>query len=766
MEKNDQLNPETTSEKNVKGDENTDLEKKSISVKTKPDDENGVKKKTKKTPTTSTENKQEKKPLETPAEETEALAEETETLAEETETPAEETETPVAVKDKPESKKTKKQPSAKKTDLKKDQTGDAKDSEKSASQASGEESGPAIIEPSAKDEEKESAAQKDTEKIPEDPLETKSDKTLHGEPKGKDDEKHDEEDYSEKYSELSKEELVNAIELIVENDDISHIRKHIGYIKAAFRKILKDENLDKFEQGLETETETEKEEVEDPLAARFDKAFERYKAKKAAYDKTLEKQKYNNLAEKEKILEELRKLIDSDEELKHTYDMFRELQEKWKDIGPVPQNAKSTLWNNYHFLVEKFFDKVKINKELKDLDLKKNLEAKTELCEKAEELLLESSVTKTFQKLQKLHEAWKETGPVSKDKKDEIWERFKAATDKLNKHRSEFYQNLREEQEKNYAAKLLLCEKAEAILEIKPDSPKKWQENSEDINELFRTWKTIGFAPRKFNNEVWNRFRTALDTFFKNKKEFFKDYKEQQNDNYNQKVNLCMQAEALKDNEDWKKTTDQLIALQKEWKNIGPVPAKLSDKIWKRFRAACDEFFNRKADFFSNINQRQSDNLKKKLDLIEKIKTYNYSDNNNKNLELLQNFQREWMEIGHVPIKEKDKIQGDFRKAIDEQFEKLNISKKVKNTMAFKSKIDNVKEAPNADNIIYKERSFIINKISHLKSDINLWENNIGFFASSKKADVLKSEFQQKIDKAKQEIEILEEKLKILKEAY
>ena len=573
-----------------------------------------------------------------------------------------------------------------------------------------------------------------------------------------------EDNLTEKYSKLSKEELVEAIESLVENDDVNYIRKYIGYIKAAFRKLLKKESMDKYERQMDSDSEQKKEEQEDPLVVRFNKAFERYKDKKSLYDKDLEKQKHENLAAKEQILNDLRALIDSDEELKHTYDMFRDLQEKWKQIGPVPQSSKSTLWNNYHFLVEKFFDKVKINKELKDLDLKKNLEAKTELCEKAEELLLEDSITKSFQKLQKLHEAWKEVGPVPKDKKDEVWERFKSATDKLNKRRAEFYQKIREDQEKNYSAKLVLCEKAEAILELKPNSPKKWQENSEKMNELFRVWKTIGFAPRKVNNEVWTRFKTALDKFFKNKKEFFKAYKEQQNENYNQKLNLCMQAEALKDSEDWKKTTEQLIELQKEWKKIGPVPAKFSDKIWKRFRAACDEFFNRKSEYFANINQRQKDNLKKKQDLIEKVKTYNYSDDNNKNLELLKGFQREWMEIGHVPIKEKDRVQNEFRKAIDEQFKNLNISKKAKNTLAFRNKMENVKDTPNADNIINKERNFIINKINHLKSDINLWENNIGFFASSEKADVFKNEFQQKIDKAKQEIEILEEKLKIIKE--
>ncbi len=587
-----------------------------------------------------------------------------------------------------------------------------------------------------------------------------------------DQEKHDavsgefsqDDDSTDKYKELSKEELVEAIESLVKNDDIEYIRKHIGHIKAAFRVVLKNESLDEYEKSLDSDHDSEKEKQDDPLVVRFDNAFDLYKKKKAVYDRDLEKQKRDNLAAKEQILDNLRELIESDEELKHTYDMFRDLQEKWKHIGPVPQSSKSTLWNNYHFLVEKFFDKVKINKELKDLDLKKNLEAKTKLCEKAEELLLENSITKSFQKLQKLHEAWKETGPVPNDKKDEIWDRFKAATNKLNKRRSEFYQNLREQQEKNYSAKLVLCEKAEALLEDKPDTPKKWQENSEKINELFRVWKTIGFAPRKVNNEVWNRFKTSLDTFFKNKKEFFKAYKEQQNENYNQKLNLCMQAEAIKNSDDWKNATDQLIALQKEWKKIGPVPAKFSNKIWKRFRAACDEFFNRKAEYFSNINQRQEDNLKKKQELIEKIKSYNYSDDNNENLEILKNFQREWMEIGHVPIKEKDRIQSEYRKTIDEQFEKLKISKKVKNTIAFKNKMENVKETPNAENLINKERNFLVNKINNLKNDISVWENNIGFFASSEKAEVLKNEFQQKIDNAKQEIEVIEEKLKILKD--
>ncbi len=582
-----------------------------------------------------------------------------------------------------------------------------------------------------------------------------------------DNETQDGEEIFEKYNKLSREQLLAILEALVKDEDINHIRLHIGYIKAAFRKLSKDVNLEDYEKRMQKEADQEdgSEEVTDILSKRYEEALLIYKEKKSLYDQALEQQKQENLLAKEKILEELRNLIESEEELKRTYDQFRELQDQWRLIGTVPQSSKNTLWNNYHFLVEKFFDKVKINKELKDLDLKKNLEAKTELCEKAEELLLESSITRSFQKLQKFHEAWKETGPVPNDKKDEIWERFKAATEKLNKRRQDYYDNLREEQNKNYAAKLILCEKAEQLTAITPESPKQWQYYTNQVNELFKMWKTIGFAPKKVNNEVWNQFRSSLDAFYKNKKDFFKRYKDHQTENYNQKLNLCLQAEALKDNEDWRSTTEELIGLQNEWKKIGPVPVKFSDKIWKRFRAACDEFFSKKSEHFSNIGDKQDENLKKKLELIEKVINHKYTEDNNLNLKTLKDYQREWMEIGHVPIRQKDKVQAAFRKVIDEQFDRLNISKKAKNTLSFRSKLDNIKNAPNAENLIYKERNFIINKIAAIQSDIKIWENNIGFFASSKKADILKAEFEEKIEQGRQEMIILEEKLKILRES-
>jgi len=578
------------------------------------------------------------------------------------------------------------------------------------------------------------------------------------------------EDPAEKYTKMSREELVIVLEALVRNEDFNIIRSHIGYVRAAFRKYLKEESLENYEKNISRQAGSEEiplttEAEADPLVQRFEDALLVYKEKKVYHDQAVEKQKAENLKAKELILEELRHLIESEEELKKTYDKFRELQEKWRNYGPVPQAAKNTLWNNYHFLVEKFFDKIKINKELKDLDLKKNLEQKTLLCEKAEELLLETSIIVSFQRLQKLHEAWKETGPVPGDKKDEIWDRFKAATEKLNKRRQEHYDTMREGQQKNLDAKQILCEKAELLSATTPETPKQWQNLTNQINELFLAWKSVGFAPKKVNNEVWNRFRSALDVFFHNKKEFFARFKENQTENYNQKLNLCVQAEALKDSTDWRRTTNELIALQQEWKKIGPVPNKFSDKIWKRFRAACDEFFLRKSQHISNLEGTQEENLRLKKELINKIKTFDYSSNNNENLRIINEFQRQWMEIGHVPIKLKDKLQAEYRKAIDEQFEKLGISQKVKTALSFKSKIENLKNAPNANQAILKERAFLLKRISDLQFEIKVWENNIGFFAASKKADLLKREFEEKIAKARQEIIILEEKIRIIRES-
>ena len=564
---------------------------------------------------------------------------------------------------------------------------------------------------------------------------------------------------------MSREQLVDLLEQTVKVDDLNAIKTEIVLIKVVFLKKEKEEKEEQLNKFLESGGNKEDFNfASDNISERFNTAYSIYKEKRTRFNEDIEKQKQVNLATKQKILDDLKHLVESEEELKKTYDAFKTLQEKWKEIGLVPKNEINNLWQNYNFLVEKFFDKVKINKELKDLDLRKNLEAKIDLCEKTEELLLETSIIKSFRQLQKYHEMWREIGPVPQDKKDEIWERFRNTTEKINERRQEYYDKLKEEQENNIEIKAALCEKAEQLAEQVIVTAKDWQEKTSLLNDLLKEWKTVGQAPKKQNDDLWNRFKAAIDNFFNNKKEFFGKLKDDQVTNYNEKLNLCLQAEAIKNNQDWKRTTEELIRMQQEWKKIGPVPKKYSDKIWKRFRAACDEFFNSKTDYFANIGSKEDENLKLKKEMIEQIKTYAFGEDKNENLSVIKDFQRKWMEIGHVPIKFKDETHAEFRDVINQNLDKLKISTVEKNTMGFKSKFENIAHNPGADQAIYKEKSFIINRINAIKNDIKLWENNIGFFANSKKANVLKDEFLNKIEKAKDDIKVLEEKIKFLRE--
>jgi hypothetical protein len=560
-------------------------------------------------------------------------------------------------------------------------------------------------------------------------------------------------------------ELVDLLEKAVAETDFNAIKSRIAMIKVAFLKKKKEENLQKYEQVMEEGgTKEELAPEQDELDVRFNDIFNIYKATKAKHIEEQEKIKQGNLKRKYLILDELKTLINSEETLKKTYDEFKILQERWKEVGMVPRTEINNLWQNYHFLVEKFFEKVKLNKELKDLDLRKNLEAKLSLCEKTEELLLETSVIKSFKKLQKYHEEWKELGPVPADKKDEIWERFKNATDKINDRRREHYSLIEEDQNKNLQTKIALCEQGEIVLGLPNESIKDWQENTNKVNDLLKIWKNIGPVPQKVNAEIWTRFKTSLDSFFAIKKEYFDKLKEQQMHNYNLKVELCMQAESLKGNTDWKKTTNELIHLQGEWKKIGPVPKKNSEKIWKRFRTACDDFFNAKQSYFSNIQASEGENLSKKLDLMTRLKEYQFGADKSANLDVLKNFQREWTDIGHVPMKDKDKLHNDFRALINEHLDKLKINNVEMSTVNFQAKFDHLKNDPNARHMISKEREFLAIKISKMKEEIILWENNIGFFAKSKSALLVKEEFENKINRAKSELKVLEAKMKILKQ--
>ncbi len=592
------------------------------------------------------------------------------------------------------------------------------------------------------------------------------------------------------YDHFTKDEVVRTLEEIVTDEDINKIKKQVSLLKLRFMQLNKEEaeqrRLEKASAGEAAESkepeakgnetaETENAEAENGAAEeqlteeqlldkRFHAAFAKYKENKQKYIDRLEQQKADNLAAKQNLLDKLKVLIDSEISLKEIYDQFKAIQEEWKGIGPVPQANTTEIWQNYHFYVEKFFDKVRINKELRELDLKKNLESKIALCEKTEALLLEPSIFESFSLLQQYHNDWKEIGPVPEDKKEEIWARFKNASDLINQKRREHYEQMAQEQENNYQAKLALCLRAEEVTKIDFSSMKQMNEAGNIASELLKTWRTIGPAPKQHNDEIWNRFKNTLDNFFERKKESMQKIKDEQLDNYNRKVNLCIEAEAIAQRKDWKKATEELLNLQKEWKSIGFVAKKQSDAIWKRFRKACDDFFAAKKEYFSNIEANEQDNMAKKEELIRKVAETPLAATREENLNIIKSFQREWTEIGYTPIAEKERLWKAFRAAIDQRFDQLRANESEMRKNNYQQHIQNILEDDNSSDALKKERKFLQNKIAQLTEDVTLWSNNLGFFASSKNADLLKAQFEKKIESAKDEIRQLEEKLKLLKE--
>ncbi len=566
------------------------------------------------------------------------------------------------------------------------------------------------------------------------------------------------------FDQMNKQELVELLEKVVPEKDITRIKARVAKIKGAFY-LLNKEEINQQKQAFLNGGGKEEEftHVAGPLEKRFDDAFSIYRHNRAKYAEELEKVKQQNLKRKLEILEELKELIASEETLKRTYDEFKRLQQEWKDAGVVPASELNNLWQNYHFLVEKFFDKVRINKELRDLDLKKNLEQKLELCKKAEELLEEKSALNAFKKLQQYHDDWREIGPVPREQKDEVWERFKAATDKINQLRREHYKDIHDEQEKNFEAKELLCAEAEKFIdEEHPSSVKEWQRATDKFNDLLNRWKSIGRAPRAKNDLIWKRFKTSLDAFYSNKRSFFSVLKESQMENYSKKLTLCEKAEEIKESTDWKKATNELIGFQKQWKEIGPVPRKYSDKVWKRFRAACDEFFNRKSAFYKSSHKEEEDNLKKKEELVKAMLNFDVKAEKEENLTALKAFQQQWLDIGHVPFHVKDKIYKSYHEAYEKLLAKLNLSQAELSSRGFKNKLEVFRNSPEGEHRMLRERAALSSKMKKLKEDISLWENNIGFFSSSKQASALVSDFEKKIERAKKDYNLLKEKIKLI----
>ena len=564
------------------------------------------------------------------------------------------------------------------------------------------------------------------------------------------------------YTSMTREELLAAFNELM-NEDINKIRNRATTIRNQFNLLNKEMEKQAFEAFLaDGGNKDDYHPTNDALAETFYKAYDEYRARRQKMQEELEAQKQRNLEAKQQILEELRSLIDKDEEtLKQTYDEFNAIQEKWKGIGEVPREQMNDLWQNYHFLIEQFFNKVKINKELRMLDLKRNLEQKIQLCERAEELIVDSSVLNAFKTLQSLRAQWKEIGPVPAEQNEETWQRFNNAANQIDERRREYYDQRKEELEQNLLAKQALITKAQELTQEPPRSSNQWNTTTEALDELLKLWKSIGPVPREQNETVWGEFKGILDKFFQEKKEHFEQQREQHNENYNKKVDLCLRAEAIAKREDWKKATEEILQLQEEWKTIGPVSVKQSERVWKRFRGACDQFFAKKGEYFKEIRSSESENLTKKNAIIAELSAFQFGDDKEENLKAIKDFQRRWSEIGHVPRKDKDKVTTEYRQLLDGIFEKLRISAREAKIDSYREKVRNHE----GDNYADSERSRLMNKIEKLRADLNLWENNLGFFANSKQADLLKEEFEKKMQGTRQEIALLEAKIRVLDES-
>jgi hypothetical protein len=565
------------------------------------------------------------------------------------------------------------------------------------------------------------------------------------------------------YSGYTKNELVETLALIVENRPPAEIRDDIERIKVLFYKKIKSETEERKAKFLEGGGKIEDYKIwVDPLDHRVKELLEKYRAKKTDYGKIQDAEKYENLKRKYDIIDKIKELVNREESINKTFHDFRALQNEWHSIGVVPQNSLKDLWETYHYSVEIFYDYIKINKELRDLDLRKNVDLKVKLCEKAEELFLEPNPVNAFRLLQDYHNQWREIGPVPPESKNEMWERFREATAKINKRHHEYFETQKDDQRKNLEAKIALCEKVEEVNLTELKSFHDFDEKAEIVVGLQKMWRTIGFAPKKQNNKVYQRFRNACDSFFEKKRNFYNDNKETQQNNLQRKIDLCVQAESLQESTDWKSTSDALIKLQKEWKEIGPIPRKQSEKIWKRFRKACDHFFNLKAKHFATLDTSYEDNLKAKEALISELETFEPGTDVQAAFERLKEIQKKWTDIGFVPFNMKEDITNRYRNALNKQFDRLKIGDEDKSILKYKTKLDGLKTNPKASRKLHNERDKFFTKIKQLESDIILWENNIGFFAKSKNADLMIKEVEEKIENGKKMIKMLEEKVKMI----
>ena len=559
---------------------------------------------------------------------------------------------------------------------------------------------------------------------------------------------------------LSLAELSDMFDKLSQDENRMRRYKEAEAIKSAFYKRLSKE---KAEAGLGTKVDEPssredviEEVVQAPAEVRdnpfeametaFKGVYANYKKERAEYNRQQDAQREDNFIKKQAVIEDLKSLVERQEDISSTFPAFRELQNRWREIGPVPATKFRDLNDTYQFYVEKFYDMVKINRDLRDLDFKKNLEAKQEFCEAAEKLAENENVVEAFRELQKLHEQWKEFGPVAKEFRDSIWERFKAATAVINKRYQGYFEGQKEKQQENLEEKTKLCEQVEAIAEKEVKSSNEWNQLSNEIEQIQKKWRTIGFATKKDNQKIYDRFRAACDKFFARKREYYSQFKDSMNENMEKKLALIEKAEALKDSKEWKKTTEALIDLQKQWKEIGAVPRKKSEQLWKRFRAACDTFFDER-DKNAKPENDYYGNLKAKKALIEEINAYEPKDPE-ADQAAAREFTEKWRAIGFVPFKEKENIQKAYSEAFQAKFPDFSPRRNRTETRG-----TGLSRKP------VSEKDRLVQEYNKLQQDIVTYENNIGFFSASKNSEPLIKQMQERIEAAKQELKELEAKI-------
>ena len=563
---------------------------------------------------------------------------------------------------------------------------------------------------------------------------------------------------------LTKEEILAKLKEIADNVE-GTAKTEIDGLKQAFYRLHNSEQEAARKQFVENGGSVEDfVPTPDPAEEDFKKIMSVIKEKRSELAAEQEKQKEMNLQVKLSIIEELKDLVESPDDPNKNYAEFKKLQQQWNEITLVPPAKVNELWKNYQLYVEKFYDLLKLNNEFREYDFKKNLEIKQRLCEAAEKLADEPDVVSAFHQWQKLNEEFRDTGPVAKEQRDEIWARFRAASTVVHKRHQRHFEALKERERNNLDQKTVICEIVEAIDCNELTTPSLWEEKAQEVIALQAKWKTIGYAPQKMNVQIYERFHKACDDFFHKRSEFFKSLKENMNANLEKKRALCEKAEALKDSTDWKATADELTKLQKEWKTIGPVNKRHSNEVWKRFITACDYFFEQRNKAQSSQRSQELENLEKKKAIIEQLNAIDEKADTEQASQQVRDLMKDWNSIGHVPIKEKDKIYKRYHAIVDKLFSRFNISASNRKLSNFKSSINAMPEGSNSQ--LFHERDKLVRTYENMKSELQTYENNLGFLnASSKKGNSLLNELNRKVEKLKADIELVKEKIKVLDES-